>query len=251
LPSEREALNALVAKLSDLDSDQLRLQWQNHLGGIAPAHLPRWLLMRVLAYRIQAAAFKDLDRATVRRLRERGAASDSEVVRPFAARGPKTREGVGLKSVALLVREWKGRIERVMVLEEGYAWNGGVYSSLSQVAKAITGTNWNGHRFFGLKPLRTCGPSRVKTALQCAGFDFICCPLAAAVVIACANVLVIPGDIIVADDDGVVLVPAGLVSKLVEISGEALSLLASNGSWVLLDGFPKPLTLFNQVRIKG
>ena len=98
---------------------------------------------------------------------------------------------------------------------------------------------------------RTCGPSRVKTALQCAGFDFICCPLAAAVVIACANVLVIPGDIIVADDDGVVLVPAGLVSKLVEISGEALSLLASNGSWVLLDGFPKPLTLFNQVRIKG
>ena len=71
MPSEREALNALVAKLSDLDSDQLRLQWQNHLGGIAPAHLPRWLLMRVLAHRIQAAEFKDLDRAISRRLRER------------------------------------------------------------------------------------------------------------------------------------------------------------------------------------
>ena len=44
LPSEREALDALVANLSDLDSDQLRLQWRNHVGGIAPAHLPRWLL---------------------------------------------------------------------------------------------------------------------------------------------------------------------------------------------------------------
>jgi hypothetical protein len=49
------------------------------------------------------------------------------------------------------VREWNGRIERVMVLDGGYAWNGGVYRSLSQAAKAITGTNWNGHRFFGLK----------------------------------------------------------------------------------------------------
>ena len=41
-----------------------------------------------------------------------------------------------------------------MVLDDGYAWNGCVYRSLSQVAKAITGTNWNGHRFFGLKAVR-------------------------------------------------------------------------------------------------
>ncbi len=41
-----------------------------------------------------------------------------------------------------------------MVLDDGYAWNGSVYRSLSQVAKAITGTNWNGHRFFGLKAVR-------------------------------------------------------------------------------------------------
>ena len=74
--------------------------------------------------------------------------------RPFATRGPTTREGVGLKSGALLVREWKGRLERVMVLDDGFAWNGGAYASLSQAAKAITGTNWNGHRFFGLKAVR-------------------------------------------------------------------------------------------------
>src|SRR5271165_5857043 len=53
-PSERETLDASVASLSGLNLDQLRLQWRNHLGGIAPAHLPGWLLMHVLAYRIQA-----------------------------------------------------------------------------------------------------------------------------------------------------------------------------------------------------
>ena len=81
--------------------------------------------------------------------------SSSRDARPFATRGPTTREGVGLKSGALLVREWNGRLERVMILDDGCAWNGCVYRSLSQVAKAITGTNWNGHRFFGLKAVRT------------------------------------------------------------------------------------------------
>src|SRR5271166_1554662 len=148
--SERETVDASVASLSGLNLDQLRLQWRNQLGGIAPAHLPGWLLIRVLAYRIQAAAFGDLDRTILRRLR--------------APRGPTTREGVGLKSGALLVREWSGRLERVMVLDDGYAWNGCVYRSLSQVAKAITGTNWNGHRFFGLKAVRSGAPNRKRSA---------------------------------------------------------------------------------------
>ena len=68
--SARETLDASVARLSGLNTDQLRLQWRNHLGGVAPAHLPGWLLLRVLAYRIQAAAFGDLDRAILRRLHE-------------------------------------------------------------------------------------------------------------------------------------------------------------------------------------
>jgi hypothetical protein len=160
--SERERLEAAVASLSGLNADQLRLQWRNHLGGIAPAHLPGWLMARVLAYRIQAAAFGDLDRAILRRLREvKSEALESGQAPPFATREPTTRESVGLKSGALIVREWNGRIERVMVLDEGYAWNGGVYRSLSQLAKVITGTNWNGHRFFGLKGVRN-GASRRK-----------------------------------------------------------------------------------------
>ena len=119
--------------------------------------------MRVLAYRIQAAAFGDLDRAVLRRLREpRDEALESGGARPFATRGPTTREGLRVRSGALLVREWKGHLERVMALDDSFAWNGGVYPSLSQVAEAITGTNWNGHRFFGLRAIRSGERSKVR-----------------------------------------------------------------------------------------
>src|SRR5271167_3729929 len=81
--SEREAVDASVASLSGLSVDQLRLQWRNHLGGIAPARLPGWLLMRVLAYRIQATALGDFDKAILRRLREpRDAAFEEGDARP-------------------------------------------------------------------------------------------------------------------------------------------------------------------------
>ena len=49
------------------------------------------------------------------------------------------------------MREWEGTLQRVVVLESGFAWNGGTYESLSKVARAITGTNWNGPRFLGLR----------------------------------------------------------------------------------------------------
>ena len=48
-----------------------------------------------------------------------------------------------MKPGTLLVREWDGSLQRVMVLEQGFAWNGATYESLSRVARAITGTNWN------------------------------------------------------------------------------------------------------------
>jgi hypothetical protein len=123
--------------------------------------------MRVLAYRIQAAALGNLDRGILRRLRElRNEAFEWGGARPFVARGPTTRAGVGLRSGAQLVRESNGRLERVIVLDDGFAWNGGVYPSLSQVAKAITGTNWNGHRFFGLKAVKSGEPTKVRRRAQ-------------------------------------------------------------------------------------
>jgi len=54
------ALDDMIAALVELDANGLSLQWCNHLGGIPPAHLPHWLLMKILAYRIQATAFGGL-----------------------------------------------------------------------------------------------------------------------------------------------------------------------------------------------
>jgi Protein of unknown function (DUF2924) len=130
----------------------LRRQWRGHLGGEAPTHLSRWLLMKVLAYRLQSDAFGDIDKSIRRILRSGG---EDSVGAPFDRRAPQTREGSGLKAGALLVREWNSRLERVMILDEGYAWNGQTFGSLSQIAKAMTGTNWNGHRFFGLRQGKT------------------------------------------------------------------------------------------------
>jgi hypothetical protein len=157
-PDGAGALETAIAGLGDCDVEQLRLQWRNHLGGAAPAHLPRWLLLRLLVHRLQVAALGGLDKATLRtfRLPKRDGDGSSDC-RPFETRGPTTRDGINLKPGSLLVREWNGRPERVMILEKGLAWNGATYRSLSQIAKAMTGTSWNGHRFFGLRPAKDRG----------------------------------------------------------------------------------------------
>ena len=111
--------------------------------------------MRLLAYRLRAAAFGDLDPTLLRRLRD----ADGLQPAPFANRSPATREGAELRPGATLAREWRGRLERVTVLKDGFAWNGVTYGSLSMIAKAITGTSWNGHRFFGLKVGRRSSPN--------------------------------------------------------------------------------------------
>ena len=119
-PREAESLDAAVAGLAALDTPQLRLQWRNHLGGVAPIHLSRWLLLRVLAYRRQAAALGDLDKASLRVIRASQGGAIDFAARPFNNRKPTTRDGIGLNSGALLVREWRGKLERVMVLDKGF-----------------------------------------------------------------------------------------------------------------------------------
>ena len=151
LPLNASVLS-IVANLEGLDLNGLRRQWRAHLGREPPAHLSGWLLMKVLAYRLQSGAFGDLDKSIRRVLRS---GNEDGVGAPFDRREAQTREGVSLKTGALLVREWKGRLERVMILEEGFAWNGQTFGSLSQIAKAMTGTTWNGHRFFGLRQGKT------------------------------------------------------------------------------------------------
>ena len=95
------------------------------------------ILMKVLAYRLQSDGFGDFDKS-IRRILRSG--KEDGVGAAFERRAPQTREGWGLKAGALLVREWNGKLERVMILEEGFAWNGQTFGSLSQIAKAMTGT---------------------------------------------------------------------------------------------------------------
>jgi hypothetical protein len=132
--------------LRDLDIAALRSRWHTVFGGRPPPHLPRHLLFRILAYRLQADRLGDLDDAS-RRLLDRSGSPEkagqnaATLVQPIAHVRPGTSLG----------REWNGHLQRVAVLADGFAWNGKTYPSLSQVAFAITGTRWNGPRFFGLR----------------------------------------------------------------------------------------------------
>jgi Protein of unknown function (DUF2924) len=141
---DRRELEREVARLRDLDVEVLRARWHTVFRRRAPAHLPRHLLFRVLAYRLQADRLGDLDDGTKRLLeRPNGIASKRTAQR--------SRDKRDLTPGTMLVREWKGEQQRVMVLAEGFAWKDKSYPSLSKVAFAITGSRWNGPRFFGLR----------------------------------------------------------------------------------------------------
>jgi hypothetical protein len=146
-----------IARLGDLDLDALRLRWRKLFRASAPPHLPRSLLLRIIAYRIQANAYGDLDRATLRfldkiaRERETQRSSGDQPARKAVPAIPPLPKRGSLKPGTELVREHAGAMHRVVVVTDGFAWNGASYRSLSEVARAITGTNWNGPRFFGLR----------------------------------------------------------------------------------------------------
>ena len=111
--------------------------------------MSRQLLFAIITHRLQTDAFGDLDADTVRLLKKIGSAhSNAEVVPLTDAFDQKQRV---LPSGTVLTREWNGQIHRVMAGQDGFAWEGNSYDSLSKVALAITGTKWNGPRFFGLR----------------------------------------------------------------------------------------------------
>ena len=140
------SLNVEIARLRDLDAQRLRTHWQAAFGGTAPAHLPRHLLFRLLAYRLQTEHIGDLDPENRRLLDRSNSPEDASKRAADAARAAKS-----LRPGTVLGREWNGEMHRVAVLAEGFAWNGTTYPSLSKVAFVITGTRWNGPRFFGLR----------------------------------------------------------------------------------------------------
>ncbi len=143
---DREKLDLEIARLRGLEVRELRGRWHSVFRRPAPAHLPRHLLFRILAYRFQADGLGELDTETLRLLDRSGSPADvGKLAAEFNQRKADLRPGT------VLVREWDGQLHRVMVLADGFAWKGKVYPSLTKVAFAMTGTRWNGPRFFGLR----------------------------------------------------------------------------------------------------
>ena len=138
-----------IAHLRDLDLKGLRLRWQSMFRRQAPCHLPRHLLLAVMAYQRQAEELGDLAPDTVRLLKQIAGKGTSYTAVRLTSEFDRRR--ADLKPGTILLREWKGRCHRVMVVDEGFAWNGKTYDSLSKIACTITGTKWNGPRFFGLR----------------------------------------------------------------------------------------------------
>ena len=134
LPSD---LDQRVEALQGLDLSGLRAVWQEHFG-VPPKLRSTDLLRHLLAWRLQTEVHGGLDRESRRRLLRRGAVAP---------------EGQHLGLGAVLRRDWQGRRIEAVVAADGFCWEGKIYPSLSAVARAVTGSRWNGPRFFGLREL--------------------------------------------------------------------------------------------------
>jgi hypothetical protein len=151
---DRKTLDIEIARLRDLDVGELRARWHNVMGRRVPPQVPRHLLFRVLAYRLQANHLGDLDGES-QRLLDRSTSPEDAGQRAVDL----GRRAADVRPGTVLGREWNGRMQRVAVLAEGFAWNGKTYPSLSKVAFAIAGTRWNGPKFFGLRDKPSKGSS--------------------------------------------------------------------------------------------
>lgn len=138
------AVEAEVDRLTTMPIAQLRVRYREVFRAEPPKAFGPDLLRRSIAYRIQEKAYGGLPRETQRLL--------DQLVKAFLAK-PNGRIELPrrIKPGSLLVREWKGQTHRVTVLADGFAYDGDTYASLSEIAGLITGTKWNGPRFFGLR----------------------------------------------------------------------------------------------------
>lgn len=173
-----------IPDLSSLNRDGLHALWRQLHRKPPPKGIAGELLVRTLAWRLQCEREGGLSRVAeqrlaraardaVRRLSSRsGAAVElSDVPEASAARAPLVAARTSVRVLrpgTRLVREWQGRVHEVVVTPEGFAWDGRTHRSLSVIAKAITGTSWNGWLFFGLsrKPEKVHRPQGSKDMLS-------------------------------------------------------------------------------------
>jgi Protein of unknown function (DUF2924) len=138
---------AQLAALKGLPTPDLKRRWRDLFETEPPPYNRRFLESR-LAYRIQELAYGGLKPETIERLQA--------IAEGFDGGGPARRGRGSDRPIAgtRLIREWKGIEHCVTVRDDGYEYEGRPYRSLSAIARAITGTRWNGLVFFGIKNQR-------------------------------------------------------------------------------------------------
>jgi hypothetical protein len=133
-------IRAEVEMLRSLGKDELRARWTKMFGKVPPPALTKDLLGRMIAWRIQEQFHGGHSRAILKLL--------GRLARGETAKQSTERQ---LRPGTLLMREHRGVRHTVTVIPDGFVWQDKTFSSLSAVARAITGTSWNGRRFFGLR----------------------------------------------------------------------------------------------------
>ena len=143
-----DPIPARLAALKTATTPELKAQWRDLFDSEPPPFNRRYLESR-LAYRIQELAYGGLKPETIRRLERLGEDLDG---------GDRKKSRVRADTMPIagtrLIREWRGVEHVVVVTVDGFEWQGRPYRSLSAIARAITGTRWNGLVFFGLKNRR-------------------------------------------------------------------------------------------------
>lgn len=143
LGGDLEELGREITRLPALDVPALRQRWAALFGDEPSPNLGRALLIRAIAYRLQEKALAGLKPST-RRLLDRIADNRSSDASQSI---PQRRATAG----TVLIRQWRGVSHRVTVLDDEVIYRDWRYKSLSEVARAITGSRWSGPLFFGLK----------------------------------------------------------------------------------------------------
>ena len=136
--TDHETIEAEIDRIRSLGLDELRALWRTTLRSSPPPAFTKDLMARFICWHIQEQADGGVDANTAKFLNG-------------LARGDKPGGNRRLKPGTVLVREYQGDRHTVTVVPGGYVWRDATYASLSAIACSITGTAWNGPRFFGLR----------------------------------------------------------------------------------------------------
>jgi hypothetical protein len=143
-------LEAELARIAGMNINELRSLWREREGREAPRGFSKDLLARALAYAVQEEQLGGLSKELKRLLTQ----PNSQVEQPRR-----------IKVGSVIAREYAGARHEVFVVEGGFSWQGKTYPSLSAIAKEITGTRWNGPRFFGLRDDQERSAAHVKAGV--------------------------------------------------------------------------------------